>query len=391
MNKKTKFQTIINYTFIILIILQSGTTLFYGFNIGYLFPLIFFLYLVYSNQNKLLNIKTIVFLFLTSILLIYHHLEFGSNIKVETIQFLGFLSVLIIVNFDKENYVKYLFHIIYALSLSSLIIWIGLQFSESLKSILISFGNSIPKYSGANNFFLLHNDNETSINALIYHINFYDNFRNNSLFYEPGRFTIFIILALSIHLFYYNQKLLDFKSITLILAIISTFSTTGYIALLLILYIKGSTMKISRINKYFLLILIGLLTYFIFQLDFMLNKITEESGSDTESSRFFAFLYHMDLVNQRPFAGFGSYFPELLLSPNGISFFILKYGYLYFILFLYALFMTCIKIFDESKMNVNLTISLFLVFLVLAFSQTIMDEPFYFGFVFWGLTDNKHG
>ena len=58
--------------------------------------------------------------------------------------------------------------------------------------------------------------------------------RNFGLFREPGVYQMYIILALIIQLFIFSKPNLKI-TIMYILVLISTFSTTGYIALLLLL------------------------------------------------------------------------------------------------------------------------------------------------------------
>lgn len=78
-----------------------------------------------------------------------------------------------------------------------------------------------------------------------------DLFRNQSIFWEPGAFQSFIILALILQ---YSQKIKNiYIEVVLIATLLSTFSTTGYIALFLTLVwyylieIKGASNKVKII------------------------------------------------------------------------------------------------------------------------------------------------
>src|SRR5690606_563550 len=61
-------------------------------------------------------------------------------------------------------------------------------------------------------------------------------FRSSSIFWEPGAFSIYICLALYFELFVIKNKSLK-RIIVLILSLITTFSTTGYIVFMFMIVI----------------------------------------------------------------------------------------------------------------------------------------------------------
>ena len=59
--------------------------------------------------------------------------------------------------------------------------------------------------------------------------------RNHSIFWEPGAYQFFLNTALFINV-YYQKKLFTKKNIILVISVLTTFSTSGYFILLLILF-----------------------------------------------------------------------------------------------------------------------------------------------------------
>jgi hypothetical protein len=382
MSEKSFLHYLISYLLVIIVILQSGTNLFYGFSIGYLLPIVFFIKYFYFSFEKRIESGAYIFLGITFLLMLYHYFDLNTNFKSEIIQYLIFVTVFFIISILGFDFLNIFLRITIFLAISSLLIWVLLQFSGAFKTILISFGESLPKFSGSSDFFYLHKNEASSVNAIIYNVSYDDSIRNYGIFYEPGRFAIFLIIALLLNVFHFGKTLFNKTSIILMITTFTTFSTTGYIAILLIILFYGYSIKIHPFLKFVILILLIFLIYYLLKLDFMLDKINAESTSDSEDSRFFAFVYHLEMISKKPISGYGITLTDILLSPNGISFFVLKYGvpyFLYFLFFLYKSTNSLIK-----SLNFKSRLFILAIFLVLAFSQTVMDDPLYLSFIFLG-------
>ena len=129
--------------------------------------------------------------------------------------------------------------------------------------------------------------------------------------------------ALAINLFYFKEKITSKKSLVLLLTNLTTFSTTGYVAtaVLFVGYIFFSNIKKSY--KFILSVILLVVVYYVGQLDFMTEKIAEQSADDSTWSRFGAIAYHWNQITQSPIIGFGPFlsnvFGDELFSPNGLT------------------------------------------------------------------------
>jgi hypothetical protein len=104
--------------------------------------------------------------------------------------------------------------------------------------------------------------------------------RNPSIFWEGGVFQIFLNLALIMNISNV-KKLITFKNVILFLALLSTFSTTGYFIFVLILFGYLKDVRKQRGAKIAFLIPIMVTVFFIVTSDVVVNKITFQSSSFT--------------------------------------------------------------------------------------------------------------
>lgn len=142
--------------------------------------------------------------------------------------------------------------------------------------------------------------------------------RNYGLFWEPGAFQTYLNLALTFELFI-NKKIRMKYVFVFIAAIVTTFSTTGYFALALILiaYILNSKkllLKIKHMFKYFVAFLIvGLMVFNFWPNDYTyllfgkLAGIFSEGGSSdfSTSVRINAIIYPFYEFIKSPLIGIG--------------------------------------------------------------------------------------
>lgn len=121
--------------------------------------------------------------------------------------------------------------------------------------------------------------------------------RNSGMFWEPGAFQGYVNLALLFSIFIKKQKLMLLKVLTLMAALLTTYSTTGYIAFafvgLVYLYVNR---KMNPLTKFFLGVVFVVIALYAYRsLDFLEAKITENAGSD----------------NGGRIAGYGDYFEKM--------------------------------------------------------------------------------
>lgn len=196
------------------------------------------------------------------------------------------------------NYLRYYVNIMIYISIISFIFQALSYASESFHQFL----SRIP--------YILGTDPLNYQNFIIYTFERYyeDVLRNSGNFYEPGYFASMLNLALGIN-FLYTDKIFSKKNLILIVAILTTFSTSGYLGLFFILTVK--TLIVSK-SKYKILmvpfmLLIGYQSYT--RLDFLEAKIethmTLQIDEKVNKGRFGAARLDWEEIKENPLFGRG--------------------------------------------------------------------------------------
>jgi hypothetical protein len=370
---------------IILLVIVSGTNTLYGIELGYYLPLFLYLYLKHSDSR--INIKEVFFFIFLLVVITFQNFLFNGIWKSDALLFFSFLSCFFITKIISKDFGLYFVKIVYFLCVSSLIIWFLLQISEPFKVLLISISELLPHFSSYEIFSSIHGDiaEASSYNAYIYNVSAKDNFRNSGMFFEPGRFAIYICIALAINLFSFKEGLLSRKNILFLITLITTFSTTGYVAIGLIIVGLIFQSQKNILDKILFLILFFVVIQFVSNLDFMAEKIIGEINNSDNYSRFTSVFYHFIYIEKSPWVGFGNYLPNLDLSPNGLSFLILKLGFPFSIVYFFLMHSGSRFLTSKGQQPKYITVLIFVMLLTLAFSQTITTEPFYISIMFMGL------
>jgi hypothetical protein len=124
-------------------------------------------------------------------------------------------------------------------------------------------------------------------------------FQNSGFAWEPGAYGFFLNIGLMLH-FMHNRFAFDKRAMWLVIAIITTLSTTSFIALMLIilLFFRAREMKMSL-----LLTIAGpVLFVAIFQLPFLADKIIGTYQRDLFSLKNIEFLSRYYIQNDQTFA-----------------------------------------------------------------------------------------
>ena len=221
-------------------------------------------------------------------------------------------------------------------------------------------------------------------------------YRNSGPFWESGAFSGFLIISLLIyHRNFKSFSFFDKTDLVLFISIITTFSTSGYLAFMifyLVLFINTST--INKVVKFlFLPILFGAFGYIFFVTDFMNEKISNQweysldynSGqSKFVNTRFVVLMKDYDQFIRKPFFGWGydnntrieilsTHFASI---TNGTSDFLVRYGIIGFLVFVIGLY------YSYRRFGFSIKYSIFSIFLLffIAFSENYFRYTF-----FWGL------
>lgn len=198
-----------------------------------------------------------------------------TNLFINT--FIPFVLLMIM----PYNYHKYVIKVILFLSICSFVLWIGVNISPSFHNTIKWLALNLPlDYIDSSNplsgnkeqIIIFTYEADTSIGGII---------RNAGFCHEPGAYSVALIYAMVFNLFL-TRKLLSKTNVFFIICILTTFSTAGYISFLLIIFVYLLNSTLSRKLVYIpILILAGL---FVFSLDFMGDKISEQVDYQTNVS-----------------------------------------------------------------------------------------------------------
>jgi hypothetical protein len=228
----------------------------------------------------------------------------------------------------------------------------------------------------------------------------FDYVRNAGIFWESGAFAVF--LNLTLYLRYITKRiahvgdLFDKTSVLLIVGLLTTASTMGFLALMVIL--TFFTMQLRTPLKYVFLLLVAAMSYLTFvSVDFLGDKIaTQLEESDERNNRFGAFLMDWQDIKKRPIIG-SSRRIEVIYGtaehsmktrrPNGFSNFLREYGLIYFAAYFIMIFYSFKRIFHYHQNYFKNSYALFGVVLLwlLSFSEIIFDLPFFKALIFVGM------
>ena len=349
----------------------------------------------FSNVFFIIVAPLLLAIFLQAIFFQNIYLFVANSIAI----MVKFLTCYMVLEIVKNRLNKTFVGFVFFLAVFSLIFYPTQFFPEIQNAIKNSVGSIIKPIGSANIPPWL--VSKTLIFFTYHHGHGYEivgEYRNCGAFWEPGMFAIFLNIALLINLLINKTALFSLKNIVIIIAEITTFSTTGFIVLFLI--IISSLILNKRIELVLLyipiLITILLLSYtYVWKLDFMSEKISDQvnNANYSRSSRFGAALYHFEELKESPFTGVSlgvaerekdQSFEDRVVTPNGISiiFFVwgIPVGLLYFILF----YMGLSRWLRFNRINNRLIhFFFFFIFILSAFSQDITNRHFYFMILFF--------
>lgn len=268
----------------------------------------FFLFLLIVALNKRIQLRDakLAFLFLILFGIFYtQKIIYGRGTLSN---FLGMIinlaNAYLIIKIVNKKFFYLLINVVYVFAIIGLVFWI-------LENVSSAFNNSIQPLVG-----ILGTDPSEQQESLIlfaYEPNFsLDGLvrRNNGGFWEPGAYVTTLVPAYFFSLTIYGFK--NIKSIVILIATFTTFSTTGILALFVILfyYIMISP-KINKKAKFgiFLVLLVSASVSF-FSFDFLFEKIAKEIQyadsrelTDGTDGRFSGLKKAIYSVQQHPFIG----------------------------------------------------------------------------------------
>lgn len=382
---------------ILFLMLWSGGGFTYGLWPLWMIVLFPFLYILYKKRGCCLNKKKVIVTFMLTFIVLLQTLSFSGDFNTTTKYLLALYSVMIMscYLFKSRHFVDLYIKIVFLISVISLVFWC-IDFTPQGHNLLLDIGESLPQLGWDN---MRETREESTANKsytlYVYTVYFIDDLlipQNTGPFWEHGIFCIYLIIA-----FYLNaireNKIITKYNIVFIIAIITSFSSTGYVVLIVALAFIILQRGGITFSKIFLLVMLLIGTYYISSLDFMTEKITENAMSTNESSRFFAMVYHWQQIVKSPFIGYGPYleraFSNLVMSPNGWTHLLRVWGIPFSAYLLIAFFKGAGNFFREEDNSFFKRIGLFVIVMIAVFPQTLSVSYFYFFLYFYSLQNKQ--
>ncbi len=231
---------------------------------------------------------------------------------------------------------------------------------------------------------------------------------NSGFLWEPGAFGCFLSLTLMFNLFL-NGFRFERKSIVLIIGILTTFSTTTYLALLIIFFL-AYRVRVPKINKWFLLSIPALVLLFIgvpflgtkivttYNEDMVdltrmkfLEKFYHKQHSQIPLNRFASMTYIYDAFTNKLILGVGNNYNDILNKKNdvnisnGIFDYIAKFGVVGFIVLMVTYLKLCYRYLAKAELLVYCGV----ILLIVGFGEPVLHLPFILVFLFLPLVPVK--
>jgi len=214
--------------------------------------------------------------------------------------------------------------------------------------------------------------------------------RNSGPFWEPGGFAVFLIIALTFNIIR-NKKFFNKKNIIFLIALLTTQSTTAYLALFIFIciYILISYRSIYSFILMPMLVFIFLNLYS--RLDFMeekVNKMYNESkkaGTEKIYSRMVSGKINIDNFFSSPIFGIGRFFEineDENTGNNGTTLLLAEFGIIGFFYFFMMMYLSYKKFCKQNNFNPNFPFAVIAALLVLGYSQGLFQKPFFMALCF---------
>ncbi len=386
-NKQTK---VINYILIYLFTAIPTTIFFYGRQAVFIAVFLVVAFLFFKKQKVFGNdFKTIVLLI--TVLHITQSLIFGRFAFEGTVRlYMTFLYPYFIIKLIKGKWTYYFVNYIVAITIISLLFYIPSLISSSFHSFVSSIAPTLgTDYLLADQNFIVYTS-EAWRNGLL---------RNSGNFTEPGLFSCYLILALLFHITE-GTKIFNKKGFILMLGIISTFSTAGYIALaiLIFIYLFNIQKKLYAFSIVPIFIIFSI--YFFNNTHFLRKKIeiqyeSQIKGTIKNKGRFASALNDIEDLKKYPISGRGltkstrfdsvEYW-EADNAPrsitNGITNILLKFGIIGIVIYVIMLYKSIRYYSFKNNMNMLFVLLSIMAIMAVAFGQTILFNPPFISLLF---------
>lgn len=386
--RKNNFDIFIDYLLVFMLIAISGLNYFYL--VKEFITVTFILNIIVLSFRKIsINRRELTFIIALILLEILQGIIFK---KFEIIALFGIFMRLasgyLTIKLVGKSFLKTFIKINIFFAVFSIPIYL-LTYSDEITSYFIN--HITPMFPPLTNI----NTEQMQIhpNIILYTFNsgsVFDVVRNSGPYYEPGMFSIFLNLALLFNIII-NKKFFSINNIILIVTILTTLSTAGYIGLFLV--IIGVFFNFNKISSVAILIIVLIIgTYLYNTLPILKEKIENNIESkDRTTSRFGSMYADLSYIKNSPIIGNGRFlFERIGVSiwdvqtrhrNNGISKLMVNYGIPFALYYFYLVFISFKKTIIYYNSRYSAIIAL-LILLNLGFSQVLFQYAFFLSLPF---------
>ena len=387
-----------NYLLVFLIVASSGIPLFTGSEYLNIFLFLYtFIIIIYKGINKDPRAFLIIFLFF--LIEVFQHFLHGSySYRTSVGTIIKLTAAYFIVKLVREKFISYYINILYVFSLISFLFY-SLSFVPGFTDFIIS--QIAPYFESP---FIESNAFYTPSPSIIVYT--FDpiaitEYRNSGPFWEPGAFAVYLIFALLFNVIK-KGNLFEKKNIIFIIALITTFSTAGYIAFFIL--VSGYYFFNKKLSHKLMLIIFVFISISIYTTTPFLEKKVKHNMSladETTSSRFGSAIADYSLFVESPIVGWGRgpkrygdkevlFFGQDQHRNNGIFILLATYGFLGSLLYYFLFYKSLMRINRFFKFRKGFPLVFFITALLLGFSQSLFFKPFFLCFLFLFLIINPN-
>ena len=283
--------------FLVTIVLILEVTVFFDdieFSIPQLENLVQFIILsiLFLKRKKSIDKIFILLVLLVKILILIQGYFFGfSLITLFTYPAFVFLTPYFLYKITWPRIFEYLVNVIYYTAIISTLLWLAQNlfnpFNYYLENLfysdnILTQGLIAPYQTDRISLAFIYTYPAYSINIFGIEV-----FRNYGLYHEPGAFAYFLIIAIGTN-YIIQKNFFNKKNIIMALVLLTTFSTTGYLAFFLLVLTPVFSSEVNPRIKVLaipLFLIISAIAYT--QLDFMHDKIETQFESEIDNDRIF--------------------------------------------------------------------------------------------------------
>jgi hypothetical protein len=244
-------------------------------------------------------------------------------------------------------------------------------------------------------------------NSILFTINPWALNRNSGFMWEPGAFAVMLLIALTFNLIF-NRFTLNAKFHVLLIALLTTLSTSGYILLVVMAMFLLSNIRTR--NKVVLVPLfvsgflyMSTLSFVTDEVMYRFQKSTKfeenafyyaQTNSQISAGRFAGFIFDLQTFQEHPVIGVGKQYEERVqnrwldfMSANSLSNYLATFGTLGMLFLLYNLYQTFR--FIRTKYPFKGLYLIIILLLGLYFSSPVLFTPLFLGMQFFYFLEKK--